>query len=367
MSIRRSALWLVLATAAGLQAGCEGRDPVILKLEGTEVRRSEFTKYLASVEARGEAPLEEAARAGLLDSFLEDRALVIEASAHGLVAPGAPADEERRAVARLLASEVKPPAPTEAEIRAYYGQHENERGRPERVALRKILVATLNEALLTDYLLKTTTDRGLRMYIINHALETYRTTLYRQTLFAEFERDAHARAEGGESLTPELLCQIFKGLNGQYYGPEVTVDELIENEWARIPHFYSSYYVYQYATGISAAAALASQILAEGAPARDRYLSFLSSGSSDYSIALLRGAGVDLSTPQPVATPRRPDRPAGPRGHRGEHLPRRLARREPPAGVRWAGGRPGVGRGGTDDRRPGPPGPLAACLLPPPG
>lgn len=146
MRIRRSALGLVLATAAGLLAGCEGRDPVILKLEGTEVRRSEFTKYLASVEARGEAPLEEAARAGLLESFLEDRALVIEASAHGLVAPGAPADEERRAVARLLAAEVKPPAPTEAEIRAYYGQHENELGRPERVALRQILVATLNEA-----------------------------------------------------------------------------------------------------------------------------------------------------------------------------------------------------------------------------
>ena len=146
MRIRRSALWLLLATAAGFQAGCEGRDPVILKLDGTEVRRSEFTKYLASVEARGEAPLEPAARAGLLESFLEDRALVIEASAHGLVAPGAPADEERRAVARLLAGEVRPPAPTEAEIRAYYGQHENELGRPERVALRQILVATLNEA-----------------------------------------------------------------------------------------------------------------------------------------------------------------------------------------------------------------------------
>jgi oligoendopeptidase F len=162
------------------------------------------------------------------------------------------------------------------------------------------VASTLNEALLTDYLLKTTEDRGLRMYILNHALETYRTTLYRQTLFAEFERDAHARAEAGESLTPELLCQIFKGLYDQYYGPEVIVDELIENEWARIPHFYSSYYVYQYATGISASAALASQILSEGEPARDRYLRFLSSGSSDYSIALLRDAGVDLSTPQPV-------------------------------------------------------------------
>jgi len=138
--------WLVVAAAAWPLLGCEGRDPVILKLEGTEVRRSEFTKYLATVEARGEAPLEPAARAGLLESFLEDRALVIEATARGLVAPGAPADEERRAVARLLAAEVKPPAPSEAEIRAYYGEHEAELVRPERVALRQILVATLNEA-----------------------------------------------------------------------------------------------------------------------------------------------------------------------------------------------------------------------------
>jgi peptidyl-prolyl cis-trans isomerase C len=143
---KRPALGLAIAAAAGLVAGCEGRDPVILKLEGTEVRRSEFTKYLASVEARGEAPLEEAARAGLLESFLEDRALVIEAAAQGLLAQGARADEERQAVARLLAAEVKPQAPSEAEVRAYYGEHEAELVRPERVALRQILVPTLNEA-----------------------------------------------------------------------------------------------------------------------------------------------------------------------------------------------------------------------------
>ena len=142
----RRAPGLLLAAACALGAGCEGRDPVILKLEGTEVRRSDFTRYLAGVEARGEAPLEAAARAGLLDSFLEERALVIEARAHGLLAAGAPADEERRAVARLLAAEVKPKAPSEAEIREYYGQHERDLARPERVALRQILVATLNEA-----------------------------------------------------------------------------------------------------------------------------------------------------------------------------------------------------------------------------
>jgi oligoendopeptidase F len=162
------------------------------------------------------------------------------------------------------------------------------------------VASTLNEALLTHYLLQTTTDRSLRMYVLNHALETFRTTLYRQTLFAEFEREAHARAEAGEALTPDLLSAIFRRLNDKYYGAVVTVDPLIEIEWARIPHFYSSFYVYQYATGISASAALARQILADGEPAVQRYRRFLSSGSSDYSINLLRDAGVDLSTPQPV-------------------------------------------------------------------
>lgn len=162
------------------------------------------------------------------------------------------------------------------------------------------VASTLNEALLTQHLLQHAEDPALKLYVINHALETFRTTLYRQTLFAEFERDSHARAEAGEALTPELLSAMYKGLNDKYYGPEVDVDSLIEIEWARIPHFYSSFYVYQYATGISASAALASQILSEGAPAVQRYKRFLSSGSSDYSINLLRDAGVDLSTPQPV-------------------------------------------------------------------
>ena len=162
------------------------------------------------------------------------------------------------------------------------------------------VASTLNEALLTHYLLQTTEDKPLRMYVINHALETFRGTLYRQTLFAEFERIAHARAETGEALTPELLSAVFKELNDKYYGSVVQVDKLIEIEWARIPHFYSSFYVYQYATGISASAALAQRIITEGQPAVDRYLRFLSSGSSDYSINLLRDAGVDLSSPRPI-------------------------------------------------------------------
>jgi oligoendopeptidase F len=162
------------------------------------------------------------------------------------------------------------------------------------------VASTLNEALLTHYLLQTTEDRALRLYVINHYLESFRTTLYRQTLFAEFERDVHARAEAGEAVTADLLTAAFKSLNDRYYGPTVTVDELIGTEWARIPHFYSSFYVYQYATGISASAALAQRIIDEGQPAVERYLRFLSSGSSDYSINLLRDAGVDMSTPAPV-------------------------------------------------------------------
>jgi oligoendopeptidase F len=162
------------------------------------------------------------------------------------------------------------------------------------------VASTLNEALLTHFLLQQTQDHAVRVSLLNHAMENYRTTLYRQTLFAEFEQQAHARAEAGEALTPELLDDIFKRLNDQYYGPAVEVDDAIKYEWSRIPHFYSSFYVYQYSTGIAASAALARQILAEGEPAARRYLRFLSSGSSEYSIDLLRGAGVDLASPAPV-------------------------------------------------------------------
>jgi oligoendopeptidase F len=162
------------------------------------------------------------------------------------------------------------------------------------------VASTCNEALLTHYLLDSIKDKALRTLVINDALEGFRTTLYRQTLFAQFEREAHARAEAGEALTPDLLCSIFKTINQQFYGDVCVVDDMIENEWMRIPHFYSSFYVYQYATGISAATALARQIIQEGQPAVQRYLRFLSSGSSDYSINLLREAGVDLSTETPI-------------------------------------------------------------------
>lgn len=162
------------------------------------------------------------------------------------------------------------------------------------------VASTCNEALLRQHLLDTIKDKAVRMLVINDALEGFRTTLFRQTLFAEFEREAHALAEQGGALTPDVLAEIYKRLNNRYYSAGCIVDDLIENEWMRIPHFYSSFYVYQYATGISAATALADMIVKDKEPAVRRYLEFLSAGSSDYSINLLRNAGVDLSTTQPI-------------------------------------------------------------------
>jgi len=162
------------------------------------------------------------------------------------------------------------------------------------------VASTLNEGLLTQYLLKNTEDRATRISLLNHSLEGIRTTLYRQTMFAEFEQKIHSQAEQGEPLTADTLTAIYTALNEKYYGGEAVIDELIGIEWARIPHFYYNFYVYQYATGISAASALVQQIIHEGQPAVDRYLKFLSSGSSDYSIELLKKAGVDMTTPEPV-------------------------------------------------------------------
>jgi oligoendopeptidase F len=162
------------------------------------------------------------------------------------------------------------------------------------------VASTLNEELMTDYLLKSSGDKAVQLAVVNHSLEQFRTTLYRQTMFAEFEKIAHERAEAGESLTAELMSEVHYDLNKLYHGPGVVVDEDIAIEWARIPHFYRSFYVFKYATGMSAAVALSQQILNEGQPAVDRYLQFLSRGSSKYSIDLLRDAGVDVSSPEPV-------------------------------------------------------------------
>ncbi|GCF07364.1 oligoendopeptidase F [Dictyobacter arantiisoli] len=162
------------------------------------------------------------------------------------------------------------------------------------------VASTLNENLLTEYLLKNTNDKAVQIAILNHSLEDIRATLFRQTMFAEFEQQIHSNAEHGESLTADTLTEMYTTLNKKYYGGEAVIDDLIGIEWARIPHFYYNFYVYQYATGISASAALAQQILTEGQPAVERYLKFLSSGSSDYSIELLKKAGVDMTTPEPV-------------------------------------------------------------------
>ena len=162
------------------------------------------------------------------------------------------------------------------------------------------VASTCNEALLMEYLLSVTTDKKERAYLINHFLEQFRGTLYRQTMFAEFELAANEMTQRGEGTTAEALCAMYKKLNEQYFGPEMNVDEEISLEWARIPHFYYDYYVYQYATGYAAAIALSRRILREGEPAVKDYLNFLSGGCSKDPISLLRGAGVDMASPKPV-------------------------------------------------------------------
>jgi oligoendopeptidase F len=162
------------------------------------------------------------------------------------------------------------------------------------------VASTANEALLMDYLLKRTENKQHKLYLLNHYLEQFRGTVYRQTMFAEFEKIIHEKVENGESLTAEALCKIYKELNEKYYGPYIIVDEEIAMEWARIPHFYYNYYVFQYATGFSAAVALSQKILNEGNKAVEKYLEFLKSGESDYPINVLKKAGVDMTTPEPV-------------------------------------------------------------------
>lgn len=162
------------------------------------------------------------------------------------------------------------------------------------------VASTTNEALLMDYLLKKSTDPKEKMYLLTYYADQFRTTVFRQTMFAEFEKIIHQRAEDGEALTPQDLSAIYYDLNVKYYGKDMVVDKDIEMEWARIPHFYNSFYVYKYATGFSAATSFSKQILEEGKPAVDRYLGFLKSGGSDYSINILAKAGVDMSSPEPI-------------------------------------------------------------------
>lgn len=161
------------------------------------------------------------------------------------------------------------------------------------------VASTFNEQLLTAHLLAERDDPQERAVLVNDALESIRTTIFRQTMFAEFELIIHRIVESGEGLTPERMAEEYGRLVGEYHGPNFVVDEQIRLEWTRIPHFYSSFYVYKYATGLIAAMALASKVLSEGEGARDRYLNFLHGGSSKDSLDLLRDAGVDLTTEEP--------------------------------------------------------------------
>ncbi len=167
----------------------------------------------------------------------------------------------------------------------------------------KIFVAevasTVNENLLMNHLLNTTDDNNLRAYLVGHRLEEFRTTVFRQTMFAEFEKKTHSAYENGESLTAEFLSELYRKLNSDYMGAVATIDDEIAMEWARIPHFYSDFYVYQYATGYSAAIALVDKIL-NTEDGVERYMEFLKGGDSEYPIDLLAKAGADLRTAKPI-------------------------------------------------------------------
>ncbi len=183
------------------------------------------------------------------------------------------------------------------------------RAHPYHLADYRILVAevasTANEALLHHHLMETTDDPTVRAYLIDRYLDSFRATMFRQTMFAEFEREIHEQVEGGQPLTADSLDESYYALVQRYFGDSVAFDDEdrpIAWEWSRIDHFFYNFYVYKYATGMAAAIAITRAILSEGQPAVDRYLRFLASGGSDYPLDLLNAAGVDLTTPTPVAS-----------------------------------------------------------------
>lgn len=162
------------------------------------------------------------------------------------------------------------------------------------------VASTCNEALLINYLLKNSKDKKEKMFLLNHFMEQFKGTVYRQTMFAEFEKKIHEKAEQGEPLNAKIMCQIYRKLNQKYFGSNIFIDSLIDYEWSRIPHFYTSFYVYKYATGFSAAIAISKNILSQGKVAVEKYIDFLSRGGSDYPIELLKKVDVDLTKPQPI-------------------------------------------------------------------
>ena len=185
-------------------------------------------------------------------------------------------------------------------LHSYFSNHTQRPIDRDYVIFVAEVASTCNEALLMEHLLSKTTDRRQRAYLINHFLEQFKGTLYRQTMFAEFELNIGRMAQAGQTLTAETLNAEYRRLNELYFGPDMVVDDLIAKEWIRIPHFYYNYYVFQYATGYSAAIALSRRILREGESAVKDYIGFLSGGCSKSPIELLKGAGVDMTSPAPV-------------------------------------------------------------------
>ena len=162
------------------------------------------------------------------------------------------------------------------------------------------VASTMNEALLLDYLIEHAKTKQEKLALIEKNLENITFTFFRQTRFAEFEKIMHEKTEAGEALTPDKLCQIYGDLYQKYWGPEMVVDKEETYTWARIPHFYYNFYVYQYATSFAASQALEAKVKKEGKPAIEKYLNFLKSGSSDYPIEVLKKAGVDMNSPEPI-------------------------------------------------------------------
>ena len=185
-------------------------------------------------------------------------------------------------------------------MQTWYSNHNQEPVNAEYPIFTAEVASTVNESLLYRHLIDNAKDDLQKAYLINQYLDGFKGTLFRQTQFAEFERDVHAALEEGDMPTCESLCELYGRLNAKYYGPDVNYDDHIAIEWARIPHFYSAFYVYKYATGYSAATAISKKILEEGQPAADNYIRFLKSGGSDYPVELLKLAGVDMSTPEPI-------------------------------------------------------------------
>ncbi len=185
-------------------------------------------------------------------------------------------------------------------MHSWYSQENQPQTYADYVIFVAEVASTVNESLLTEYLLAHTEDRQERIFLLSQQLELIRQTIYRQTLFAEFELTAHQMAQEGQPLTPQVLSGLWSELNRRYYGPEVGGNADLAAEWSRIPHFYRDFYVYQYATSLAAALAITDRILTEGEEAREAYFSLLKGGSSKDPISLLKDAGVDMSTPEPV-------------------------------------------------------------------